>query len=201
MNRPWMFKTPGIPDEDFVQNDAVPGPTKEEIRVITISKARLEEGSVVIDVGCGTGGLTVEAALQVGAKGRVYAFDEDEAAVRLTRANVEKFGVQGNVQIATGRAPQALLMLPNADAILIGGGGTQLRTILQIASNKLKPAGRIVVNAILLETATTAIEELKSLGFTDIDVAHISVAKGKQISSGTMMMARNPITVISATKI
>ncbi len=200
MAKKWIYKTPGIPDEEFNQSDEVPGPTKEEIRVLTISKARLCEGFIVIDVGCGTGGLTVEAALQVGSKGKVYALDEDEAAIRLTTANVEKFGVQGNVSIAGGRAPQALLNLPKADAIMIGGGGVSLRAILQIANNKLKANGRIVVNAILLETATTAIEELKALGFKDIDVAHISVSKGKQINSGTMMMARNPITIISATK-
>jgi cobalt-precorrin-6B (C15)-methyltransferase len=200
MNKEWPYKTPGIPDGAFNQSDEVPGPTKEEIRVVTISKARLKEGDVVIDVGCGTGGLTVEAALQVSPKGRVYAIDEDEAAVRLTASNVEKFGVKGNVSIAGGKAPQALLTLPNADAILVGGGGVSLRAILQIANSKLKFGGRIVVNAILLETATLAIEELRTLGFRDIDIANISVAKGKQINSGTMMMARNPITIVSAKK-
>ena len=200
MAKEWGYKTPGIPDDAFNQSDEVPGPTKEEIRVVTISKARLREGDVVIDVGCGTGGLTVEAALQVAPKGKVYAIDEDEAAIRLTTANVEKFGVKGNVSISGGKAPQALLSLPNADAIMVGGGGTSLRAILQIANSKLKPNGRIVVNAILLETTTTAIEELKVLGFKDLDIAQIFVAKGKQINSGTMMMARNPITVISATK-
>ena len=75
-----------------------------------------------------------------------------------------------------------------------------LRAILQIANSKLNSGGRIVINAILLETATLAISELKELGFKDIDIAHISVAKGKQINSGTMMMARNPITIVSATK-
>ena len=94
MAKMWAYKTPGIPDEMFNQNDKVPGPTKEEIRVITISKARLSEGSIVIDVGCGTGGLTVEAALQVAPKGKVYAIDEDQAAIDLTKSNVEKFGVQ-----------------------------------------------------------------------------------------------------------
>jgi cobalt-precorrin-6B (C15)-methyltransferase len=200
MVKNWAYKTPGIPDGSFNQSDDVPGPTKEEIRAVTISKARLTEGAVVIDVGCGTGGLTVEAALQVGLKGKVYAIDEDEAAIRLTTANVEKFGAQGNVSVTGGRAPQVLLALPKADAIMVGGGGLSLRAILQIANSKLKPNGRIVVNAILLETATTAIEELKVLGFKDLDIAQISVAKGKQINSGTMMMARNPITIISATK-
>jgi cobalt-precorrin-6B (C15)-methyltransferase len=200
MAKNWAYKTPGIPDDNFNQSDDVPGPTKEEIRVVTISKARLREGDVVIDVGCGTGGLTVEAALQVAPKGKVYAIDEDEAAIRLTTANVEKFGVKGNVSIAGGKAPQALLTLPNADAIIIGGGSKSLRAIIQIANSKLKPNGRIVVNAILLETAVLAIAELKALGFKDLDVTHISVAKGKQINSGTMMMARNPITIVSATK-
>ena len=200
MAKNWAYKTPGIPDELFNQSDEVPGPTKEEIRVVTISKARLCEGAIVIDVGCGTGGLTVEAALQAGSKGKVYAVDEDDAAIKLTSSNVEKFGVQGFVAVTRGKAPEAMLSLPKADAVLIGGGGVSLRAIIQTANYKLKPNGRIVVNAILLETATTAISELKALGFKDIDITHISVAKGKQINSGTMMMARNPITIVSATK-
>ena len=201
MAKEWAYKTPGIPDEMFNQSDAVPGPTKEEIRVITIGKARLHEGDVVIDVGCGTGGLTVEAALQVASKGKVYAIDEDEAAIKLTKSNLEKFGVQGNVSLTRGKAPEALLSLPSADAVFIGGGGVSLRAIVQTAHFKLKANGRVVINAILLETATIAIAELKALGYKDIDIAHISVAKGKQINSGTMMMARNPITIVSATKL
>ncbi len=201
MARNWAYRTPGIPDESFNQSDTVPGPTKEEIRAVTISKARLIEGSVVIDVGCGTGGLTVEAAFQVGGKGKVYAIDEDPAAVELTKGNVQKFGIENIVSVAKGKAPEALITLPNADAIFIGGGGISLRTIIQTAHYKLKPTGRIIINAILLETATTAIAELKALGYKDIDIANISVAKGKQINSGTMMMARNPITIVSATKL
>jgi cobalt-precorrin-6B (C15)-methyltransferase len=200
MAKEWVYKTPGIPDDAFIQSDEVPGPTKEEIRVITIAKARLQEGDVVIDVGCGTGGLTVEAALQVAPKGKVYAIDEDPIAIKLTNSNVEKFGVKGNVSIVSGKAPLAIIALPNADAILIGGAGASLRAILQIANSKINSGGRIVINAILLETATLAIAELKGLGFKDIDITHISVAKGKQINSGTMMLARNPITIVSATK-
>jgi len=201
MNKEWAYKTPGIPDEAFVQNDAVPGPTKEEIRVITIAKARLNEGDTVIDVGCGTGGLTVEAALQVGPKGKVYAIDEDPIATELTKTNLRKFNAENIAVVTRGKAPEALLALPNANAIFIGGGGVTLRAIIQTANYKLKPGGRIVVNAILLETATVTITELKVLGFKDIGVTNISVAKGKQINSGTMMMARNPITIVSATRL
>lgn len=201
MAKNWAYKTPGIPDEAFSQSDAVPGPTKEEIRVITIAKARLTEGAVVIDVGCGTGGLTVEAALQVGSKGKVYAIDEDPTAVELTKNNLQKFGAENTAVVTRGKAPDALLALPNADAVFIGGGGVSLRAIIQTAHYKLKAGGRIVVNAVLLETATAAIAELRALGYRDIDVTNVSVAKGKQINSGTMMMARNPITIVSATKL
>jgi cobalt-precorrin-6B (C15)-methyltransferase len=198
MAKKWAYKTPGIPDDSFKQSEGVPGPTKEEIRVVTISKARLREGDIVIDIGCGTGGLTVEAALQVSPKGKVYAIDEDETAIKLTMSNTEKFGVEKNVMVVRGRAPDALQNLPRADAIIIGGSSS-LREVLRASKDKLKPNGRVVVNAILLETATTAIGELKRLGFADIDVTQLFVAKGKQVTSGTMMMARNPITIISAT--
>jgi cobalt-precorrin-6B (C15)-methyltransferase len=199
MEKIWSCKTPGVPDEYFLTDENVPGPTKEEVRVLTISKARLNEGDIVIDVGCGTGGLTVEAALQVGIQGKVYALDEDETAVKLTLNNVAKFGVQNTAVVKQGKAPEDSIDFPVADAVLVGGT-MNLRDILRIVRTKLKPNGRIVVNSILLETATIAIEELKKLEFKNIDVAHISVSKGKQIKSGTMMLARNPITIVSAEK-
>ena len=200
----WLFKTPGIPDELFLQSDKFPGPTKEEIRVLTISKARLVEGGIVVDVGCGTGGLTVEAALQVGCKGKVYAIDEDEEAVRLTRSNLEKFDVKDVVQVIHGKAPDAIknlpLNTPQVDAVLIGGSKS-LREVIRVSFEKLKKNGRIVVNAILLETGYVALDEIKKLKVKDVDVTQVFVAKGKDIGSGTMMLARNPITIISATKV
>ena len=200
----WPYKTPGIPDELFLQSDKVPGPTKEEIRILTISKARLVEGGVAVDVGCGTGGLTVEAALQVGCKGKVYAIDEDEEAVRLTKSNLEKFDVKDIVQVIHGKAPDAILHLPlsmpQVDAVIIGGSKS-LREVIRVSFEKLKKNGRIVVNAILLETGYVALDEIKKLKVKDVDVTQVFVAKGKDIGSGTMMLARNPITIISATKV
>lgn len=195
----WNFRTPGVPDEMFSQSESIPGPTKEEIRVVTISKARLCEGDRVIDVGCGTGGLTIEAALQVGLKGKVYAIDEDPRAVELTKANTAKFNLQKIVTIEQGTAPELLKYLPNIDAALVGGSRS-LSEVLGVIFKKLKPGGRVVVNSILLETASTALSALKTLGFHDIEVVTLSVAKGRSVPTGTMMVARNPITVISATK-
>jgi len=195
----WSYKTPGIPDELFLQSDKVPGPTKEEVRVLTISKARLREGFYVVDVGCGTGGLTVEAALQVTYNGKVFAIDEDEGAVKLTRRNVEKFGVQNVVQVIHGKAPEVMSNLPKVDAVIIGGS-VSLRGAIRTSYEKLKENGRIVINAILLETAYTALDEIKKLHFKDVDVTTVFVAKGREVDSRTMMVARNPITIISATK-
>ncbi len=196
----WNYRTPGIPDDLFITSEGVPGPTKEEIRVLTISKARIREGFHVADVGCGVGSLTVEAALQVGPSGRVFAIDENEEAVKVTRENVTKFNVQDRVEIICGKAPEAMHNLPSMDVVIVGGS-VSLRGILETSWRKLKKGGRIVVNAIMLETAYDALHELKRLKFGDIDVATIFVAKGKFVSGGVMMLARNPITVISATKL
>jgi cobalt-precorrin-6B (C15)-methyltransferase len=195
----WSYKTPGIPDELFLQSEKVPGPTKEEVRVLTISKARLREGFYVVDVGCGTGGLTVEAALQVAPKGKVFAIDEDEKAVELTKTNVARFAVQGTVQVIREKAPEALSDLPRVDAVFIGGSQS-LREVIRASHQRLKKNGRIVINAILLETAYTALDEIKKLNFKDVDVTLVFVAKGREVNSRTMMVARNPITIISATK-
>ena len=195
----WTHRTPGIPDENFIQSDKVPGPTKEEIRVVTISKARLCEGSIVVDIGCGTGSLTVEAALHVTPKGKVFAIDDDEEAVKLTKSNVTKFHVESTVQVIYGKAPEALLNLPEVDAVIIGGSAS-LREVIRASHQKLKMKGRLVINAILLETAYKAIDEIKKLNFKDLDVVLVFVAKGREVKSGTMMLARNPITIISATK-
>lgn len=196
----WSYKTPGVPDEFFVTSSSVPGPTKEEIRVITISKARLREGGCVVDVGCGVGSITVEAALIVGPTGKVFAIDEDEEAVRVTRLNVAKFGVQDHVHIIYGRAPEALKPLPQVDSVIVGG--TKFLTgTLEVAYKKLKVGGRLVINAVTLETAYEAVKRMRELGLGELDLTVVFIAKGKFVEAGAIMLARNPIFVVSATKV
>jgi len=194
----WKYKTPGIPDEDFERTDEVPI-TKEEVRVVQIAKGRLRPGFVVYDIGCGSGSISVEAALQVESSGTVYSIDVDPKAIELTKKNLKKFGIT-NVTTILGDAKEKLSELPQVDTIFVGGTGGDTRDIVEICQDKLKPGGRIVIGTILIETLFSVLEVINKLKFTSVDITQITISKSRKTSTGTMMLARNPVTVISATK-
>jgi cobalt-precorrin-6B (C15)-methyltransferase len=196
----WNYRTPGIPDELFERSEDIPM-TKEEVRALTISKARLKPGDNVIDVGCGTGSITVEAAKQVSPGGVVFAIDRDRKAIALTQKNLSQFHLRDAVQLIRSEATRALARLPAVDVIVIGAGGRNLAKIIDLSFKKLKPKGRIVINSILLETSYAAMKELDRLHFKHVEVVQITIAKGRKIPQGTMMIARNPITIISGVKL
>jgi len=194
----WNYKTPGIPDNEFERTNEVPI-TKEEIRSIQISKARLSSGNTVYDVGCGSGSISVEVGIQVESGGKVFAIDKDLQAIELTKKNLEKFGIN-NVSVILGEAREKILDLPDADAIFIGGTGGDTHDIVELCQNKLKSGGRIVIGIILIETLYSVLKVLEELSFSDVDITQITIGKSRKTSTGTMMLARNPVTVISATK-
>ena len=194
----WKNKTPGIPDEQFERTEDVPI-TKEEIRTLQISKARLCPGQTVYDIGCGSGSITVEAAIQIESNGKVFAIDFDSNAIDLTKKNLEKFGLS-NVKVILGNAKEKISDLPEADAIFIGGTGGDTQKIIELCHNKLKPGGRIVIGVILIETLYSVISIMEKLNFTSVDITQITISKSRKTSTGTMMLARNPVTIISATK-
>src|SRR5574340_1364592 len=129
MNQMWPYHTPGIPDELFERLEEVPI-TKEEVRAIQISKAKLLEGQTVYDIGCGSGSVSVEAALQVGLSGKVYSVDFDPKAVELTKKNLSKFGLS-NITVILGNALEKISDLPMTDTIFIGGTGGDTSDILK----------------------------------------------------------------------
>lgn len=193
----WKYKTPGIPDENFERLEDVPI-TKEEVRTIQISKARLCSGYTVYDIGCGSGSISVEAALQVGSSGKVYAIDIDQKAVDLTKKNLLKFNIP-NVSVIFGDAKEKIKDLPKADTIFIGGTGGDTKEIIKLCRDKLKSEGRIVIGTILIETLFSVLEIIEK-EFTSVDITQITISKSRKTSTGTMMLARNPVTIISATK-
>lgn len=195
----WKYSTPGIPDEFFERLEEVPI-TKEEVRVVQISKARLSQGQTVYDIGCGSGSVSIEAALQIKPSGKVYAIDFDPKAIELTKKNLTKFGIS-NVTVISGNATEKIAELPVVDTIFIGGSGGDTRDILKLCEGKLKSGGRIVIGTILVETLFAVLDVIGKLKFSDVDVTQITVSKSRKTSMGTMMLARNPVTIISATKI
>jgi len=195
----WKHRTPGIPDELFERVEDVPI-TKEEVRVIQISKARLSAGQTVYDVGCGSGSISIEAANQVGSSGKVFSIDIDTNAVELTKKNLEKFQIS-NVSVILGNAVQKIDELPVADAIFIGGTGGETADIIKLCESKLKQGGRIVIGTILVETLYSVLNVIEKLKFSSVDIIQVTISKSKKTSTGTMFLARNPVTIISATKI
>ena len=194
----WKSKTPGIPDEEFERTESVPI-TKEETRAIQISKGRLSSGQTILDIGCGSGSVTVEAAIQVEESGKVIGIDVDPNAIELTEKNLKKFRIT-NYQLVEGNAKEKILELPEADTVFIGGTGGDTRDIVELCQNKIKSGGRIVIGVILIETLYSVLQTIEKLDFTEIDITQITIGKSRKTSTGTMMLARNPVTVISATK-
>lgn len=192
----WDYRTPGIPDELFERTEEVPI-TKEDIRAIAISKLRLKEGHSAIDVGCGSGSITVELCLQT--KGKVYAIDFDNNAIDLTRKNLEKFGA--HAEVILGKAQDVLPKLPVVDAIIVGGTWGDTKQVIQLAVDRLKKGGRIVIDTILIETMYQTLAAANELGLAEIDVTQVTIAKARKVTTGTMMLARNPVVIISSTKV
>ena len=194
----WNFKTPGIPDELFERTEKVPI-TKEEVRAIQISKARLCPGQTVYDIGCGSGSISVEAAIQVESSGKIISVDYDENAIKLTKKNAEKFELS-NISLILGNAKEKIKELEPANAIFIGGTGGDTAEIVELSKNKLKEGGRIVIGTILIETLYSVLQVLEKLEFSSVDITQVTIAKSRKTTTGTMMLSRNPVTIISATK-
>ncbi|MDQ3947619.1 MAG: precorrin-6Y C5,15-methyltransferase (decarboxylating) subunit CbiT [Thermoproteota archaeon] len=193
----WDYCTPGIPDELFERTDEVPI-TKEDIRAIAISKLRLREGHSAIDVGCGSGSITVELCLQT--KGKVYAIDFDQKAVELTKKNLQKFGVKAE-EVILGKAQDVLPKLLDVDAVMVGGTWGDTKQVIELSVGRLKKGGRIVIDTIVIETLYQALTTVNKLELKEIDITQVTISKARKVTTGTMMLARNPVMIISATKV
>lgn len=191
----------GIPSDHFIRGD-VPI-TKEEVRAVTMSKLRVSPDSVCIDIGCGTGSVTIEMALAA-YDGKVYAIDKNPEAVSLTKENVKHFHV-GNVEIIKGEGAETIAKIFGScdssdipDIAFIGGSTGHLEEIIDKLL-VLNPNMRIVVNAIVIETMSKAIEAFENRGM-DTDITQLAVSKAKKIGSSHMMMTENNIYIIKGEK-
>ena len=185
----------GIEDEEFIRGD-VPM-TKKEIRMVVMNEARIEEDSVVLDVGAGTGSISIEAALGA-PKGHVYAIERFEKATDLIRQNQEKFGVK-NLTIIEAKAPAGMEDLPELDAVIIGGSAGGMGTIMDEVTRLLKVGGRLVVTAVTMETGYTILKELKGRPYT-YEGFQMQVSRFRKAGPYHLLNPLSPIFIVTAVK-
>ncbi|MGI6220584.1 MAG: precorrin-6y C5,15-methyltransferase (decarboxylating) subunit CbiE [Coriobacteriales bacterium] len=188
---------PGIPDDLFLRGD-VPM-TKRDVRAAIAARVRPRDNERIVDIGAGTGSVSIELAC-LNPRAYVVAVEENHGACELIRANRERFGAY-NVEVVEGRAPEALGPMPVADTVFIGGSTGELESILDAyASNS--GCRRIIMTAVTLETlarATTALERLRGQGCVEsYDVTEVSVARTRELGSHHLLRAENPVFIIEA---
>ena len=184
-------RAPGLPDEAFERGN-VPM-TKQEVRAAVLAKLAVRPEDILWDVGAGTGSVSVELALAA-PRGRVYAVECRPEGCALIKANREKFRTR-NLVLVEGLAPDALSDLPAPDAGFIGGSKGSLAAIVDAALDK-NPDARICVSAIALETLSAAVTALTAKGRT-VQVSQIAVSRAKAVGGLHLMMAQNPIYLIT----
>ncbi|PIH06088.1 precorrin-6Y C5,15-methyltransferase (decarboxylating) subunit CbiT [Clostridium combesii] len=183
-----------IRDEEFIRGNCPM--TKEDIRILSISKMNLEENSKVLDVGAGTGSVSIQAAI-ICKKGRVFAIEKDEEALDIIKKNKDKFNCE-NVKIIEGEALELEETIKDSfNSIFIGGSGGNLEEIISRYGDKLLDKGTMVLNFITINNLNAALETLKKLNYkTECIQVSISKARGKS----NMLIANNPIFIITAVK-
>lgn len=186
-----LRRAPGLPDEAFERGD-VPM-TKQEVRAAVLAKLAVRPEDILWDVGAGTGSVSVELALAA-PRGRVYAVECRPEGCVLIKANREKFRTR-NLVLVEGLAPDALSDLPAPDAVFIGGSKGSLAAIVDAALDK-NPDARICVSAIALESLSAAVAALTAKGRT-VQVSQIAVSRARAVGGLHLMMAQNPIYLIT----
>ncbi len=190
------YITCGIPDQEFIRDD-VPM-TKEEVRTIAISKLRLKEDYTVIDIGAGTGSISIEIG-RILKKGIIYSVEKEEKAIKLIKENCKKFNIK-NIKIIEGEAPEALKEIKKFNGIIIGGSGGRLNEILEWIDVNLKKSGRIVINAITLDTLKNSEKFLEEKKYKDIEIIQVAISKFKEAGNSKMLKANYPVFIISGEK-
>ena len=190
---------PGIPDEQFSTDSDTPGKgmiSKREVRLMALSLLAPRAGETGWDVGAGCGGISVEWA-RWNRRGRLFAVERDCDRVRHLEANRARFGVSANLKIVHGRAPEALLDLPDPDAVYVGGSDGDIGEMSAVCWQRLRSGGRLVTAAVT-EESRAALREFA--GSARVHWSQLAIAREDQLGSQHVMRPRLPVLLLQRVK-
>jgi precorrin-6Y C5,15-methyltransferase (decarboxylating) len=158
----------GLPDDYFEHDGQI---TKREIRATTLAALAPRRGERLWDIGAGSGSIGIEWMLADPANTAVAIEERADRAARIAR-NAAALGVP-DLTIVTAQAPAAFAELPPPDAIFIGGGASDPNMIDQ-AWAALPASGRLVANAVTLETQSLLFQHFRQQGgeLVQMQIAH-----------------------------
>jgi precorrin-6Y C5,15-methyltransferase (decarboxylating) len=162
--------------------------TKREVRAITLSSLAPLRGELLWDIGAGSGSVAIEWMLSHPSMRAVAIEAREDRAARILR-NAAAFGVPG-LEVIERQAPDALRGLAQPDAIFIGGGASA-PGVLDTAITALRPGGRLVVNAVTLETEALLVTRHAALAGT---LARIEISRAEAMGGKTGWRPALPVT-------
>jgi precorrin-6Y C5,15-methyltransferase (decarboxylating) len=173
-------------DDDLFEHDGQI--TKREIRAVTLSSLAPCRGQLLWDIGAGSGSVAIEWMLAHPSMRAAAIEARPDRAARIAR-NAAALGVPG-LEVVEGRAPEALVGLATPDAIFIGGGASE-PGVVDAAIGALRPGGRLVANAVTLETEALLIARQAALGG---ELTRIAVSRADAVGGKTAWRSAMPVT-------
>lgn len=181
-------------DSEFIRGDCPM--TKEEIRILSTIKLELQENYRVLDIGAGTGSVSIQIG-KLCPLGEVVAIERDSEAIEVINKNKEKFNCS-NLIIIHGEALEVKENIRGEfDAVFVGGSGGNIEEIIKVYGSRLKDGKKMVLNFITIDNMYKAMETLKMLNY-EVECTQLSVSKTR--GKSYMLMANNPIFIITALK-
>lgn len=186
-----LSRLAGLPDSAFRHDGQL---TKRDVRAITLARLAPKPGELLWDVGAGSGSIGIEW-MRAHPSCRAMAVEADEGRQQLIEHNRDALGVPG-LQLIRGKAPQALNDLERPEAIFIGGGVTR-EGVFETCWEQLKPGGRLVANAVTLQSEVTLMHWREQYGG---ELTRIHVAQAQPLGEFDTWRQALPITLLELVK-
>ena len=186
-----IARSPGLADDLFEHDGQI---TKREVRAVTLSSLAPRRGELLWDIGAGAGSVAIEWLLADPLMRAIAVEKCGDRAARIRR-NAAALGVPG-LKVVEGAAPAVLAGLAAPDAIFIGGGAGELG-VIDAAVEALRPGGRLVVNAVTLETEALLIARHAAFGG---ELVRIAISRAGAVGGKTGWRAAMPVTQWAWTK-